>query len=159
MKEKKLRIYIDGGSRGNPGPAACSAVIMNEKGDVIGEEGRFLGKTTNNVAEYSGLHLALTCAARLGADKLEIYSDSQLLVKQFCGEYKLKDEKLSEMMQIISKDLSKFKEVKLKHVKREENKLADKLVNSILDSKKLSDKENLKLAQERRETFKQEELF
>ncbi len=159
MKGKKLKIYIDGGSRGNPGPSACAAVIMDEKDNIIGEEGRFLGKTTNNVAEYSALHLALTCAASLKAAFLEIYSDSQLLVKQFYGEYALKDEKLSEMMKVISKDLQKFKEVKLVHINREKNKLADKLVNSILDSKKLPESENLKIARERKESFSQDELF
>lgn len=159
MRGKKLKIYIDGGSRGNPGPSACAAVIMNERGEIIGEEGRFLGKTTNNFAEYSALHLALSVAGKLGAEKLDIYSDSELLVKQYCGEYSIKDPKLSEMMKVINKDLSKFKEVKLTHIKRSLNKLADKLVNNILDSKKLSNKENMLLAEERNEKFSQDELF
>lgn len=159
MKGKKVKIYIDGGSRGNPGPSACAAVIMDEKDNVIAEEGRFLGKTTNNVAEYSALHLALTCAASLKSLFVEIYSDSQLLVKQFYGEYAVKDEKLSEMMKVISKDLKKFKEVKIFHIKRGKNKLADKLVNSILDSKKLPEIENLKIARERKKSFIQDDLF
>lgn len=157
--KKKLKIYIDGGSRGNPGPSACAAVIMNEKGDIISETARFLGKATNNIAEYSGLHLALVMAKRFGAENLEIYSDSQLLVRQYNGEYSIKDEKLNEMMKIVSAELPNFKEVKLIHIGRALNKKADKLVNDLLNSKRLTDRENLDLAKERNENLKQENLF
>lgn len=156
---KKVKIYIDGASRGNPGKGACAAIIMDEKGEILSQEGRFLGRCTNNFAEYSALHLALAVAGKLGAKELQIFSDSQLLVKQFYGEYSIKDSKLKELMEIIRKEVSNFKEVKLIHIKRSENKLADKMVNNILNSKKMSDSSNKKIAREREEKFKQEELF
>lgn len=160
MKEvKKVKIYIDGGSRGNPGNGACAAVIMNEKGEIISQEGRFLGRCTNNFAEYSALHLALVVARKIGAKELEIFSDSELLVKQFSGEYAIKDAKLKEFMEIIKKEISNFKDVKINYIKRSLNKLADKLVNDILNSKKMTKSSNKKIAKEREENFKQEELF
>jgi len=158
-EKRKLKIYIDGGSRGNPGPSACAIIVMNDKGDIISETGRFLGKATNNIAEYSGLHLALVTAKKLGAESLEIYSDSELLVKQYNREYSIRDEKLIEMMKIVNAELPNFKEVKLIHIKRALNKKADKLVNDLLGSKKLTDRENLKLAKERDENLRQENLF
>lgn len=160
MKKKTLKIYIDGGSRGNPGSSACAAVIYDEKNNLISEEGRFLGKATNNFAEYSALHLALQTAKKLGAETLYIYSDSELLVKQYNGEYKIKDPKLASMMDIIAEELKAFKEVRLSHISRNLNKIADKLVNNLLDSKsKLTYSENKRLADESRNRFKQDMLF
>jgi len=160
MKEiKKVKIYIDGGSRGNPGNGACAVVIMNEKNEVITQEGRFLGKCTNNFAEYSALHLALVVSKKLGAKNLEIFSDSELLVKQFLGDYKIKEPKLKNLMEVIKKEANTFKEIKINYIKRELNKMADKIVNSILDSKKMSNSVNSNIAKEREKTFKQSDLF
>jgi ribonuclease HI len=135
-KEKKLRIFIDGGSRGNPGHGACAAVFLDASGAILREEGKYLGRCTNNFAEYNGLRLALGAASRLGAEELEIFSDSELLVKQFSGEYRIKDEILAGLMVEILKAAAGFKKLSVSHVKREKNKEADRLVNQILDNAK-----------------------
>jgi ribonuclease HI len=132
-KEKRLKIFIDGGSRGNPGHGACAAVFLGADGAVLREEGRYLGRCTNNFAEYNGLRLALAAAGRLGAEELEIFSDSELLVKQYAGEYRVKDAALASLMAGIKKAAAGFKKVTLAHVRREKNKEADRLVNRILD--------------------------
>ena len=135
-KEKKLKIFIDGGSRGNPGHGACAAVFFDSTEAILREEGKYLGRCTNNFAEYSGLRLALGAAGRLGAEELEIFSDSELLVKQFSGEYRIKDAALAGMMAEIRKAAAGFKKISLSHVKRAKNKEADRLVNQILDNAK-----------------------
>lgn len=155
----KLIIYIDGASKGNPGEGACGAIFLNEKNEVIAEEGRVLGTCTNNFAEYSSLHLALSVAKRYGANKLLIYSDSELLIKQFYGEYEIKDKKLKELMNVIKNEMNNFEEVKLEYIPRNKNKLADKFVNKLLESKKLKKKDRKKLQKEREKKFKQEDLF
>ncbi len=132
-KEKKLRIFIDGGSRGNPGHGACAAVFFGTDGDILREEGKYLGRCTNNFAEYNGLRLALAAAGRLGAEELEIFSDSELLVRQFSGEYKIKDAALAAIMAEVRKTAAGFKKIYISHVPRGKNKDADKLVNRILD--------------------------
>lgn len=132
-KEKKLRIFVDGGSRGNPGHGACAAVFFGADGAVLCEEGRYLGRCTNNFAEYNGLRLALAAAGRLGAEELEIFSDSELLVRQYSGEYRVKDAALAELMAGVRKAASGFRKVTLAHVPREKNREADRLVNRILD--------------------------
>jgi len=160
MKEtKKVKIYIDGGARGNPGNGACAVIMMNEKNEIITQEGRFLGKCTNNFAEYSALHLALIVSKKLGVEYLEIFSDSELLVKQFIGEYRIKDLKLKNLMGIIKKESMNFKDIKISHIKRDLNKMADKMVNAILDSKKMSPAQTKKIAKERENNFRQAELF
>jgi ribonuclease HI len=133
QKEKKLRIFIDGGSRGNPGHGACAAVFFDAAGSVLREEGKYLGRCTNNFAEYGGLRLALGAAKRIGAAELEIFSDSELLVKQYAGEYRIKDEVLAGLMAEIRAAAAGFKKISLSHVPRARNKEADKLVNRILD--------------------------
>jgi len=133
-KEKKLRIFIDGGSRGNPGHGACAAVFLDTAGAVLREEGKYLGRCTNNFAEYSGLKLALAAAKRIGASELEIFSDSELLVKQYAGEYRIKDEVLAGLMAEIRAVAAGFKKIFLSHVPRARNKEADRLVNRILDN-------------------------
>lgn len=132
-KEKKLRIFIDGGSRGNPGHGACAAVFLGADGAVLSEEGKYLGRCTNNFAEYCGLRLALAAAGRLGAEELEIFSDSELLVRQYSGEYRVKDAALAELMAGVRKAAARFRKVVLAHVPREKNREADRLVNRILD--------------------------
>ena len=133
-KEKKLRIFIDGGSRGNPGHGACAAVFFDAAGVVLYEEGKYLGHCTNNFAEYSGLRLALAAAGRLGAAELEIFSDSELLVRQYSGEYHIKDETLAAIMAEIRAAAAHFRKISLSHVPRAKNKEADRLVNQILDN-------------------------
>lgn len=155
----KLIIYIDGTSKGNPGEGACGAVFLNEKNEIIAEEGRVLGICTNNFAEYSSLHLALSVARQYNAKYLEIYSDSQLLVKQFNGEYQIKDEKLKELMEIIKKEAKFFKEVVLKYIPRTKNKIVDKFVDKLLKAKKLKKEDRKKLQKEREKRFKEDNLF
>ena len=133
MKESKLVIYIDGGSRGNPGHGACAAAMFDSRGKLLAEEGKYLGRCTNNFAEYNGLYLALSAARRLGAYSLEIFSDSELLVKQFSGEYKIKDPVLRGLMAEIKKAAAHFVKLTLSHVPRSKNTHADELVNKILD--------------------------
>ena len=133
-KEKKLRIFIDGGSRGNPGQGACAAVFWGHTGTILCEEGKYLGRCTNNFAEYHGLRLALAAAARLGAEELEIFSDSELLVRQFSGQYRVKDATLAGIMAEIRVAAAAFKKVSLSHVPRARNTDADRLVNQILDN-------------------------
>jgi len=133
MKCKKIKIFIDGGSRGNPGPGACAAVLLDEKGVLLKEESRYLGRCTNNFAEYNGLILALSAARRLGAEEAAVSSDSELLVKQFSGAYKIKDPGLRELMAVVRKEAAAFKSVSVRHVRREANTHADRLVNEALD--------------------------
>lgn len=156
---KNLTIHIDGASKGNPGEGACAAVFLNEKNEIIAEEGRVLGICTNNFAEYSSLHLALTVAKRYNAKKLKIFSDSELLVKQFNGEYKIKDEKLKELMIVIKKEIKNFDSVELIHIPREKNKIADSFVNKLIKSKKLNKEDQKKLQKERENKFSQQDLF
>ncbi|OGR45389.1 MAG: hypothetical protein A2X35_03875 [Elusimicrobia bacterium GWA2_61_42] len=159
-KEKKLRIFIDGGSRGNPGHGACGAVFYGASGAVLSEEGKYLGRCTNNFAEYSGLRLALASAARIGAEELEIFSDSELLVKQYNGEYRVKDAALASMMEVIRTAAAGFKAVSLAHVPRAKNKEADRLVNRILDNARhAAPALDKTLAEENAPASKQAELF
>jgi ribonuclease HI len=133
-KEKKLKIFIDGGARGNPGHGACAAVFYDSAGAVLREEGKYLGRCTNNFAEYNGLRLALAAASRIGAEELEIFSDSELLVRQYSGQYRIKDETLASIMSGIRAAAAGFKRISLSHVPRAKNREADRLVNQILDN-------------------------
>lgn len=158
-KERKFRIFIDGGSRGNPGHGACAAVFLDAAGAIVREEGKYLGRCTNNFAEYSGLRLALGAAGLLGAEELEIFSDSELLVRQFSGEYRIKDETLAAMMAEIRKAAAGFKKISLSHVKREKNKEADRLVNQILDNAKHAAPAVAKTLEAENASSKQPRLF
>ncbi len=129
----KLIINIDGASRGNPGLASCGIVIKNSAGKVLLEKGEFLGKATNNFAEFKALDIALTLTKSLGATELEIFADSQLLVRQFNGEYKIKKDTLKILMAGIFEKRKNFKQVKLEHVRREKNTEADAIANQVLD--------------------------
>jgi ribonuclease HI len=133
-KAGRLKAFTDGGSRGNPGDGACAAAIFDEKGCLVREEGRYLGRCTNNFAEYNGLILALSAARELGAEALDVFSDSELLVKQFNGEYKIKDPALRVLMDEIKKESRAFRSLTVTHVRREANAHADRLVNEILDA-------------------------
>ena len=135
----KLITYTDGGARGNPGPAAAGGVIKNDKGEIILKTSKYLGETTNNVAEYEALVLALQKAkgifkAQKIKDKnLECYLDSELVVKQLNHEYKIKDENMQKLFIKVWNLTLDFDDVKFIHIPREENKLADEMVNKELD--------------------------
>ncbi len=131
---KKLIINTDGGSRGNPGPAGIGVVFSGESDKVIAKYKEYIGEATNNIAEYKALILALEKAKDFEADEIECRLDSELVVKQLKGEYKVKDEKMKKLYSKVQK-LIFFKPVKFVHIRREKNKLADMLVNEVLDEK------------------------
>ena len=130
----KARLYTDGGARGNPGPAAYAYVLEAEDGTVLASEGRTIGLATNNVAEYSGLVAGMAKAAELGVRELEVVSDSELLVKQMRGEYKVKNAALLDLSVAARRLAAKVGHVEYRHVFREQNELADRLVNEALDA-------------------------
>jgi ribonuclease HI len=129
---QKLIINTDGGSRNNPGPAGIGVVFSDEKGGVIATFKEYIGEATNNVAEYKALILALTKAKDFEADEIECRLDSELVVKQLTGHYKVKDANMKELYAQVQ-ELAFFKPIKFIHVRREFNKLADKLVNETID--------------------------
>ena len=124
---------VDGAARGNPGDAGCGAAICDESGAVVKELSRYLGRTTNNVAEYEGLLMGLEALIQLGRKKIRVQSDSQLLVRQLNGEYLVKDEKLKVLYQRAISLLHQFDSYRILHVYREMNKVADRLANRGID--------------------------
>jgi len=139
MSERSLRVkvYVDGGARGNPGPAGAGVVICDKAdGQALLERGIYLGRATNNVAEYRGLLAGLEMALTLGAAEAEVFSDSQLMVRQMKGVYRVRNEglrPLHEEANILAGRLRKFS---ITHVRREKNTQADKLVNMAIDLKR-----------------------
>ena len=129
-----LFINIDGGSRGNPGIGASGVIIKNEKGKTLLKQGLFFTKCTNNQAEYNALKIALIAAHKLGGSVLKITSDSELLVKQFNGEYKIKNPDLKIMMEEIKTLVKNFKTVTLGHTLRAGNAEADEICNLTMDA-------------------------
>ncbi|MDD3480760.1 MAG: ribonuclease HI family protein [Patescibacteria group bacterium] len=129
---KKLIINTDGGARGNPGPAGIGVVFSDEKGEKIATFREYIGEATNNIAEYKALILALEKAKDFEAEEIECRLDSELVVKQLRGEYKVKDEKLKELYARVQ-ELAFFKPIKYVHVRREKNEEADALVNEAID--------------------------
>lgn len=132
---KKLIINTDGGARGNPGPAGTGVVIKNENGEIIYQHGGYIGETTNNVAEYKALIKALEESFNLGGTDLQINMDSELIVRQMQGVYKIKEPTLQVLAGEVLKLKNKFTSVNFTHVRREFNKEADGLVNQAIDSK------------------------
>jgi ribonuclease HI len=130
----KATLFTDGGARGNPGPAAFGYVLESEDGHVLDARGETIGVATNNVAEYRALVAGLEKAVELGIDELEVVSDSELLVKQMRGEYKVKNAALRELSLDAAHLARKFRRVVYKAVRREHNELADRLVNEALDA-------------------------
>ena len=130
----KARLFTDGGARGNPGPAAYGFVLEAEDGTVLAAEGRAIGVATNNVAEYSGLVAGLRKALELHVPDVEVVSDSELLVKQMRGEYRVKNEALRALFVEASSLARGLQSVEYRHVKRAHNELADRLVNEALDA-------------------------
>ncbi len=126
---KKLLVYSDGASKGNPGDAGIGVVIRSTAGDVISETADYIGKTTNNVAEYKALLRGLEMASDLRADEVIVRSDSQLLVMQLCGAYKVKSEHLRPLHAEACRLLASFGCCRVEHIPREENRRADELAN------------------------------
>lgn len=125
--------YTDGGARGNPGPAAIGAVIYNSRLEQLRQISRVIGETTNNQAEYQALIAALQAARELGASEVICYLDSELVVRQLQGQYKVREEGLKPLAAQVLSLTQKFNQIKFVHVPREKNKLADELVNQALD--------------------------
>ena len=129
----RWQLFTDGGSRGNPGPAGAGFVLTNLSGAVIEKGGKFIGSATNNVAEYSALIFGLEAALKLGGSQLVCYSDSELIVRQINGQYKVKDAVLKSYYLKVKNLVGKFKRVLFVSVPREKNRRADKLVNEAID--------------------------
>ena len=130
----KARLSTDGGARGNPGPAAFGYVLEAEDGTVLAAHGETIGIATNNVAEYRALIAGLEKAVEVGVDQLEVVSDSELLVKQMKGEYRVKNENLRPLAVQASRLARQVGRVRWTSVRREHNELADRLVNEALDA-------------------------
>jgi probable phosphoglycerate mutase len=130
----KARLFTDGGARGNPGPAAYGYVLEDEDGSVLDARGEAIGVATNNVAEYRALIAGLEKAIELGVDDLEVVSDSELLVRQMTGVYRVKNRGLIELSLEAGALARRVGRVRYTAVRREENELADRLVNEALDA-------------------------
>ena len=130
----KATLWTDGGARGNPGPAAFAYVLEAEDGTVIDARGEAIGVATNNVAEYSALVAGLRRAEDAGVTELEVRSDSELMVKQMRGEYRVKNEALRELSLEAAHLARRVGRVRYRAVRREHNQLADRLVNEALDA-------------------------
>ena len=133
MSVGSVRVNVDGGARGNPGPAAIAAVVTDLDGEVLLEEGRAIGRATNNVAEYKALLLGIELAKSLGAEQVELIGDSELIVRQVEGRYKVKDSNLKLLHTEVREALTDLHSWSIRHVRREQNKAADQLVNATLD--------------------------
>jgi formyltetrahydrofolate-dependent phosphoribosylglycinamide formyltransferase len=131
----KIIAYTDGGSRGNPGPAAAAVVLTHPEGTILLAKGFFLGPSTNNVAEYTAVVKALEAAVEMKASEIELVSDSELLVRQLNGQYAVRSENLIPLHARAKRLLAQFHRSKVRHVTREHNTQADKLVNQALDSR------------------------
>ena len=130
----KAKLSTDGGARGNPGPAAFGYVLEAEDGHVLAAHGEAIGRATNNVAEYRGLIAGMAKAAEVGVTELEVVADSELLVKQMQGEYRVKNEALRALWEEASDLERRFAKVRYTAVRRAHNELADRLVNEALDA-------------------------
>lgn len=130
----RLTVNVDGGARGNPGPAAIGAVLSDGSGEVIAERSETIGRATNNVAEYRALLAGIELAAANGATELEIRGDSELVVRQVEGRYKVKDATMRELHAEVKWALEGFERWSISHVRREQNAEADRLVNQALDA-------------------------
>jgi ribonuclease HI len=132
--DDRYHLYTDGGARGNPGPAGIGARLMTAGGDVVEDVSDYIGKATNNVAEYQALIAGLEIALDRGVERLDVFLDSELVVRQVNGRYKVKDAGLKPLHQQACLLLSRFHEVDVKHVRREQNAAADALVNQAIDA-------------------------
>ena len=133
MKSKKITLYTDGGSRGNPGPSGIGVIMLDSNKKKIKEISRYIGLTTNNIAEYSALVCGLEEASALGASDVVVFMDSELLAKQLSGEYRVKDGNIRPLFEKALGVLKNFNSFEIKHIDREKNKEADKLVNKAIN--------------------------
>jgi ribonuclease HI len=135
MRDLNLRIFTDGGARGNPGPAGVGAVIKDaDTGETIKELHKYIGETTNNQAEYKAVILGLEEAVELNPDSVMVVADSELLVRQLSGEYKVKNQGLAQrFMEVRNLETRLGKPVRYRHVPRDQNKEADALANKAMD--------------------------
>jgi len=131
---ERLVVHVDGGARGNPGPAAIAAVLSDPHGQVVSDHAETIGHATNNVAEYRALLLGIERARELGADELELVGDSELIARQVRGEYKVKDPSRRELHAGVATALEGFDRWTIRNVPRAENEHADSLVNEALDA-------------------------
>jgi ribonuclease HI len=131
----RVIVHVDGGARGNPGPAAAAAVVSDPDGQVLDEAAEVLGVATNNVAEYRGLLLGLQRARELGATEIEIVNDSELVAKQINGEYKVKHADMKPLHRAATEVLQGFDRWSVRSVPRAQNAHADALVNQALDAR------------------------
>jgi ribonuclease HI len=131
---RRLVVNVDGGARGNPGPAAVAAVVASPDGELVEERSQSIGEATNNVAEYRALLLGIERARALGASEVELIGDSELVVRQVRGEYRVKDAGLRELHRRVREELGGFRRWSIRHVRREANERADRLVNERLDA-------------------------
>jgi len=132
-KFKIINIFTDGGARGNPGPAATGIAFYGSHGQLLTTFGQYLGSQTNNYAEYSAIVEALREAKKHGAQEVRCFLDSELIVKQLSGQYRVKSKTLLPLFEQVQKLKSSFNRAIFKHVRREQNKVADAMVNKILD--------------------------
>ncbi|HYI99809.1 MAG TPA: ribonuclease HI family protein [Thermoleophilaceae bacterium] len=130
---RRVVVNVDGGARGNPGPAAVAAVATDDDGEVVGERSAYIGETTNNVAEYKALLLGLELARELGAAQVEVVNDSELVAKQISGAYRVKHAGLKPLYLEALEALRQFDSWQVRSVRRESNTHADALVNAALD--------------------------
>lgn len=132
MIDKSIHIYVDGGARGNPGEAGIG-VVIKQGTKRLNEFGEYIGRSTNNVAEYTALNRGLQEAFAWGHKQIEVFSDSELLVNQIKGEYKVREDALRPLHYLAVKLLKKFEKASVTHIPREKNKEADRLVNKAID--------------------------
>jgi ribonuclease HI len=133
LKSKRIVLYTDGGSRGNPGPSGIGVIMLDSNKKKIKEISRYIGLTTNNIAEYSALVCGLEEASALGASDVVVFMDSELLAKQLSGEYRVKDGNIRPLFEKALGVLKNFNSFEIKHIDREKNKEADKLVNKAIN--------------------------
>ena len=126
-------VHVDGGARGNPGPAAVAAVASSPEGEALGESSAYIGEATNNVAEYRAVLLGLELARSLGARQVEVVNDSELVARQIGGQYKVKHAGLKPLFVETMRELRGFDRWAVRNVRREHNQRADELVNAELD--------------------------
>lgn len=128
-------LYTDGAARGNPGPAGAGAVLCDEKGKILEELCEYLGETTNNIAEYRALLLGLKKALEIGVLEISVFADSELMVRQLNGKYRVKNEGLKPLFQEAVRLLKQFRKYSISHIDREENSAADRMANQAIDER------------------------
>jgi ribonuclease HI len=131
----RTRLFTDGAARGNPGPAGAGAVIVSPEGHIVAKVGKFLGDNTNNFAEYMGLILGLKRAKAMGIKELDVFADSELIVRQLNGEYQVKAENLKPLHQEARQLLAAFPAVEIRYIPREQNAAADEMSNRAIDER------------------------